>query len=250
MAACSKESTSGTAKITILGFGSLLSEKSSRRTFPDLEGFRLGRVPDHRRVFAHPAPIFFERGIANLESQEFCSLSAEPAPGCDFICSVFEVNSKDLVVASDDNATDNTNMIPSAAFLEREEEFDIQLVSYVDDADQTTSTATRKKGILCMRSSDEAYIRQWGQERFERQFRRWGLDTIWNYPRESSIKPCAAYLRHCVLAAEKMGKACYDSFCDETFLVDRTTTIRDYLKQHPDVMTTLPPLELAERYGG
>jgi hypothetical protein len=42
-------------KITILGFGSLMSVKSARLTFPDLENFCLGRVPDHRRVFAHPA---------------------------------------------------------------------------------------------------------------------------------------------------------------------------------------------------
>ena len=48
--------------ITILGFGSLLSERSSRTTFPDLFNFRLGRVRNYRRVFGHPASIFFQRG--------------------------------------------------------------------------------------------------------------------------------------------------------------------------------------------
>ncbi len=60
--------------ITILGFGSLLSQKSSRVTFPTLRNFRLGRVRDHRRVFAHPASIFFQRGIANLDTLEMSSL--------------------------------------------------------------------------------------------------------------------------------------------------------------------------------
>jgi hypothetical protein len=46
--------------IKILGFGSLLSERSSRMTFPKLENFRLGRVPNFRRVFGHPASIFFQ----------------------------------------------------------------------------------------------------------------------------------------------------------------------------------------------
>lgn len=45
--------------ITILGFGSLLSLQSARLTFPTLTNFRLGRIPNHRRVFAHPASIFF-----------------------------------------------------------------------------------------------------------------------------------------------------------------------------------------------
>ena len=53
------------AKTTILGFGSLLSEQSSRLTFPDLENFRLVRVPNYRRLMQHPASIFFQRGIAD-----------------------------------------------------------------------------------------------------------------------------------------------------------------------------------------
>ena len=51
------------AKTTILGFGSLLSEQSSRLTFPDLENFRLVRVPNYRRLMQHPASIFFQRGM-------------------------------------------------------------------------------------------------------------------------------------------------------------------------------------------
>lgn len=49
--------------LTLVGFGSLLSETSSRATFPTLDRFRLGRVQGFRRVFRHPAAIFFERGM-------------------------------------------------------------------------------------------------------------------------------------------------------------------------------------------
>ncbi|PUZ66400.1 hypothetical protein GQ55_3G305000 [Panicum hallii var. hallii] len=51
-------------RISVVGFGSLLSERSARSTFPDLEGFRVAALRGFRRVFAHAAPIFFERGIA------------------------------------------------------------------------------------------------------------------------------------------------------------------------------------------
>jgi len=49
--------------VTLVGFGSLLSETSSCTTFPTLTNFRLGRVRGFRRIFRHPAAIFYERGM-------------------------------------------------------------------------------------------------------------------------------------------------------------------------------------------
>jgi len=57
-------------------------------------------------------------------------------------------------------------------------------------------------------------------------------------------------MQHCVLVAKAMGPKCYDLFMDEPFLVDRTTTIREYLEQNPHIMETELPPELAEWYGG
>jgi hypothetical protein len=225
-------------KITILGFGSLLSERSSRTTFPELENFRLGRVANHRRVFGHPASIFFQRGIANLETKEISSLSAELCQGHQgFICSVFEVPSKDMM----------NDGIPSAAFLEREEEFNI-----VTGIEYTSlgNPDLKGKGILCTASSDAAYLSRWGEERFEQQYKKYGVDTIWGWDRDSGLQPCAVYLRHCYLAAKSMGEECFNSFLDETFLVDRTTTVRDYILNHPEVLETQPPKELVGRYSG
>jgi len=253
--------------ITILGFGSLLSLQSSRMTFPTLKNFRLGRVHNHRRVFGHPASIFFQRGIANLDSLQMSSLSCEYVEGSSFICSVFEVPNEGL---SSTNANGN-NWIPSQAFLQREEEFDIAMVPYEeltdDDISSSTNndTATVKKGVICRRSTDESYISQWGIDHFNKQYKQYGVDTIWGYDETSGLRPCPVYLRHCVLASwncridgkdndswsiDGKGGLCYNSFLDETYLVDRKTTIRQYLKQHPKVMDTEPPEELKERYGG
>ena len=240
-------------KITILGFGSLLSESSSRLTFPNLTNFRLGRVPGYRRVFAHPASIFFQRDIADLSTKEMSSLSAESCAGASFVCSVFEVPMKGLIMEEVPR-----RFCPSQAFREREEEFNIQLVPYEeldnDDVSNDQDISRIKKnntlGVLCMRSTDEAYISMWGQKHFDRQYKAFGVNTIWNFGLDSGLRPCAVYLRHCTLAAQSMGSECYNSFLDETFLVDRTTTIRSYLHEYPDIMKTLPPPELATRYGG
>ena len=96
--------TAATATVTILGLGSLLSERSSRSTFPELKNFRLGRIPKYRRVFGHPASIFFQRGLANTTTHEYSSLSAEAldvfgdisssSVEAGFICSVFEGKQK------------------------------------------------------------------------------------------------------------------------------------------------------------
>ena len=88
---------------TIIGFGSLLSETSARGTFPTLKNFRVDKIRGFRRVYAHvgaysacvlillhtvPVPtkmishahtasIFLQRGIANIDTKEMASLSAE-----------------------------------------------------------------------------------------------------------------------------------------------------------------------------
>eukprot|EP00547_Thalassionema_nitzschioides_P006610 CAMPEP_0194211614 /NCGR_PEP_ID=MMETSP0156-20130528/10700_1 /TAXON_ID=33649 /ORGANISM="Thalassionema nitzschioides, Strain L26-B" /LENGTH=243 /DNA_ID=CAMNT_0038939223 /DNA_START=88 /DNA_END=819 /DNA_ORIENTATION=- len=227
--------------ITVLGLGSLLSERSSRTTFPNLCNFRLGRVPNYRRVFGHPASVFFQNDVANSVTLEMSSLSAEYAgddEATGFICSIFEVPN-DMMMKDG---------IPSVAYLEREEEFDIVSVPYLDFT--AIGEKKREGGILCTRSSDETFLERWGKERFEKHYKKYGIHTIWGWKPDSGLRPCAPYLRHCVLAAKAMGQECYDSFLDETFLVDRTTTIRSYLESNPQIMITEPPPGLRERYGG
>lgn len=46
------------------------------------------------------------------------------------------------------------------------------------------------------------------------------------------------------------GGAAYESFLRETFLWDRVTSIEEHLSRRPDIMTTLPPPSVANRYTG
>ena len=239
--------------MTILGFGSLLSERSSRLTFPDLKNFRLGRLRNYRRVFAHPTALFFRRGIADLSTLQIGTLSVEPCPGHDCIVTVFQVPNKDML----------EDGIPSQLFLEREPEYDIVLESYeelgqqqqeeghgAESSSAAQRSANNKMGILCRRSTDEAYLERWGAAHFEESYGKYGVTTIWNWSADSGLRPCAVYLRHCYLAAQAMGDECFASFLDDTFLVDRKTTIRHYVQQYPEVLQVEPPPELEQRYGG
>ena len=57
-------------------------------------------------------------------------------------------------------------------------------------------------------------------------------------------------MRHCVLAARRLGPVAHDSFLDATVLADRRTSAREWLAANPGIMEEEPPASLADRYGG
>mmetsp|Transcript_2984 Transcript_2984/g.10774 ORF Transcript_2984/g.10774 Transcript_2984/m.10774 type:complete len:306 (-) Transcript_2984:608-1525(-) len=229
--------------ISIVGFGSLLSRRSCLSTFGAVKDFRPARLKNYRRVFAHLAPIFIRRGIANLETKEMSSLSVEPCPGESIVVSLFELSSEEI-----------------GSFIEREHEFRFTAVQ----TEEMDGTVSRKLSVACTRFSDVEYRARCeepdgaskeeqeqlkfgvrGGEYFER-YGQYEIDRIWR----DDLLPCPLYLRHCVLAAQALGEEAFNSFLDDTFLGDRTTTIRQYLSRRADIMELVPPPELAERYNG
>ncbi|XP_042421117.1 uncharacterized protein LOC122009157 isoform X1 [Zingiber officinale] len=215
--------------LSVLGFGSLLSERSARSTFPDLKNFRIAVLRGFRRVFAHVAPIFFERGIANEATGEVSSLSVEPCEGEFLIVTVFEIKKEGV-----------------PAFIERENEFRF-LAVYPEYLDGISFT---NPAVVCARYSDEEYfhIRCKGNKgTFFNQYGRYNIQKIWR----DDILPCRVYLRHCVLAAKNLGELAYDNFLDHTFISDRKTSIGEYLNSTGSgIMEEEPPEVLKYRYGG
>lgn len=216
-------------KVTIIGFGSLLSETSSRGTFPNLTNFREVRVCSYARKFQHPAFIFFNRGIADLEAKTYSSLSTEPCPGAGFVAVAFEIEGES-----------------KEAWLKREEEFEFHFADYIEK-DGSTS-----QGVMCCAPAvrdDSIFIERWGQEKYQRSLEDSGLTAIWNREANKGILPCSVYLRHCVLACRSRSQDCEDSFMDETYLEDGRS-IRAYLKDNEWVMNLQPPESLIGRYSG
>ncbi|MED6211243.1 hypothetical protein PIB30_071829 [Stylosanthes scabra] len=215
--------------ISICGFGSLLSERSARSTFPDLLNFRVARLNGFRRVFAHVAPVFFERGIAKPETMEISSLSVEPCEGETLIVTVFEIRKSE---------------IPD--FIKREVEFRFLAVL----PETLDGKPFDFPAVLCTRYSDEEFLNircKGSKEVYFQQYGRWNIDKIWR----DDVFPCRVYLRHCVLAAKNLGDTAYDNFLDHTYLADRKTTIREYLATTGSgIMEEEPPESLKYRYGG
>ncbi|KAH9683611.1 hypothetical protein KPL71_027739 [Citrus sinensis] len=219
--------TSPDGFISISGFGSLLSENSARSTFPNLINFRVAKLRGFRRVFAHVAPIFFERGIAKPETKEISSLSVEPCEGETLIVTVFEIKKSEI-----------------PAFIKREHEFRF-LAVLPETLDGKPFT---NRAVLCARSSDEEFFQircKGSKEIYFHHYGRYNIDKIWR----DDILPCRVYLRHCVLAAKNLGDEAYNNFLDHTFLGDRKTTIREYLATTgAGIMEEAPPESLKTRY--
>ena len=78
----------------------------------------------------------------------------------------------------------------------------------------------------------------------------WVAEPINYWYCRDDVLPCRVYLRHCVLAAQKLGEAALDSFLDHTYLADRTTTVRQHLNTDPTIMAEKPPDSLSSRYSG
>jgi hypothetical protein len=210
----------GSGFFTICGFGSLLSERSARSTLPGLKNFRKARIVDsssfaYRRVFAHTADVFFERGIADAPTREVASLSIERVGNT--------TPTEPMVVTAFEAPYDSETI---AAFVAREHEFRLVAV-HLDDG---------SVAVACERFSDDEYVKtrfNGDRQAFEK---RWGViwqdgygnKTVWH---DESVLPCRLYFRHCVLAARKLGREEEDNFLRTTFLADRSTTAGEWLER-------------------
>ncbi|XP_031742582.1 uncharacterized protein LOC101211619 isoform X2 [Cucumis sativus] len=123
--------------ISVCGYGSLLSERSARSTFPELINFRIARLNNFRRVFGVIAPIFFEHDIAKPETKEISSVFAEPCEGETIIITVFEIKKFEI-----------------PAFIERE--FAFRFLTVLPET--LDGKLYHKPAVLCSRSTDEEFF--------------------------------------------------------------------------------------------
>ena len=216
--------------VTLLGYGALLSESSSR--FPHV------RVKHHKRVFAHPHLFLIKEGLIDpMSSLHLATLSAEPSD---------DASSSFVVAAFDVMLTDEQRV----DFVKREPEYDIVSTPYYDmNCDDDDDSEPLGNGIICLASKDCDLRDIDHLHAISTRLKDKG--GIWHWPLDSGLLPANIYLRHCLLAVQKAGGAANSSFLEDTYLVDRKTTLKEYLDEHEDmVMASQPPTYLATRFGG
>ncbi|KAE8681168.1 putative protein phosphatase 2C 73-like [Hibiscus syriacus] len=208
---------SPSGQISICGFGSLVSERSARSTFPSLLNFRVAKLKGFRRVFAHVAPIFFDRGIPSQKLRElefrFLAVLPETLDGEPF-----------------------ANPAVLCGRYSDEEFFQIRCKGSKDIYFQQYGRCNIEKIWQDDILQCHVYLRHC---------------LIFSVCISCRAVPCSAYLQHCVLAAKNLGDIAYNNFLDHTFLGDRTTTMRTYsTTTGSGIMEEQPPESLKSRYGG
>jgi len=195
--------------ISVVGYGSLLSEHSARQTVPALDNFRLVRVPGFRRIFNKVGVVFLSRHGAAPDSLFLASCSTEVSADSEIICSQFECSAEDFV-----------------ELYEREHRF-----RWIE-VDTVSLTGEITRGRMCTGYDDLEYRlnKCITSQEYEVRVGRYYTGKVWR----DDILPYPRYLAFCLQAAESQGVAVLDNFLDSSFLADGVTSIRCYLELDAD----------------
>lgn len=197
--------------ISVVGYGSLLSEQSARQTVPELDNFRLVRVPGYRRIFNKVGVVFFSRHGASEANLDIASCSTEPAHDTEIICCQFECSEEAF-----------------AELYEREHRFrwiEVDTVSLKQAEDAT--------GRMCTGYSDAEYRlnKCITASEYHRRVGQFYSGPLWR----EDILPFPRYLAFCLQSAATQGDLVLDNFLDTTFLADGVTSIRQHIDNTPSL---------------
>lgn len=194
--------------ISVIGYGSLLSEQSARETVPELENFRLVEVPGFRRIFNKVGIVFFSRHGASETDLEIASCSTEACSEASIVCSQFECSEEAFL-----------------GLYEREHRF-----RWVE-VETLGQRGERSLGRICTGYNDQDYRlnKCITDDEYQRRVGQFYSGALWR----DDILPFPRYLAFCLQAASSQGEAVLDNFLDNSYLADGMTSIRHYLKSVP-----------------
>lgn len=194
--------------ITVLGYGSLLSERSARDSIRGLQNYRLVRVPGYKRVFNKVGIYFIYAYGVSPDDTRIASCATRPDPDHDIYAVAFECSEDEFMVLF-------------------EREYKLRWVG----ADYIEANGTTARARMCAEDTDENFrlnkcIRD---DDYHRRVGQHYSGKIWR----DDVLPFPTYLRHCLDAAASHGAHVLDNFLDSSFLADGTTSIRTYIQQNP-----------------
>lgn len=199
----------GDRRITVAGYGSLLSEPSARETAPELRNFTLCRIEGYQRAFDKVAMVFFQRHGASEDRRDIAALSAFPKAGASMIGCRFDVAESDYL-----------------AIYEREHRY---RWAYADTFALDGGEAVRAR--LAVSTSDEDYRlnKCVTEAEYHHRVGRYYGGKLWR----DDVLPFPTYLAHVLRAARSAGDEVYANVLDTTWLADRRTSLRAYLAANP-----------------
>ena len=196
--------------ITVLGYGSLLSEQSARDSAANLRNFRPVVVQDFIRIFNKVGIYLFREKIVSESDLEIAVCCARAKQNSQLHCSAFDCTDDDF-----------------AKIFNREHRYKWLEIEYLD------SNGNKGLGQLATEWNDHEYLHNRCESSSEYELRvgQYYKGKIWR----SDILPHPNYLKFCLIAAKNLGPDIEKNFANNSFLADGKTTIGEYLKLNPHI---------------
>lgn len=190
--------------IEVIGYGSLLNEKSARKTLPGLSDFRLGLVKDTIRIFNKVGVVFFEKYKIDDEAITISSCSTRKRSGAEMCVSIFQCSEQEFEL-----------------LYEREHRFRWIEVEYKDVNNRLG------KGRMCTEYTDAEYLinKCVTQAEYERRVGQYYRGKLWR----NDILPFPVYLKYCLESAKQCGPEVLENFLTQSYLADGFTSIKQFL---------------------
>lgn len=195
--------------IVIIGLGSLMCEKSARKTCPDLRNFHYVKLTGYKRIFNKTDSFLVRRGNITEDTTACACLSIVPDPEIkNMTVSSFEIPIKDW-----------------PALVYREFEYRLSYVPYL------TFDGNIGTGIACFgdyKDDNECAIAMrvdpFRLQRWE-EFQSLYKGPMWRY----DLEPEPEYLKQCIKTVTNLGLDYLENFITTTF-VGNGQSIKSYLE--------------------
>ena len=201
--------------ITIVGYGSLLSEQSARRSMPSVAHFRVAHLAGYRRVFDLISPTQVRRGNTKPTDRERAVVVAHRcAEATQPLCvSLFEVHPSEL-----------------RAYREREDRYNVIVLPH-DAVLPAGSIPADSHAILCEATTEAAYRADkcLDDAHFHDKVGQYLQGTpLWGSGAASDVLPSRRYLRFLLEELHALGGDIFDNFVDTSFIADGRS-VREYV---------------------
>mmetsp|Transcript_16741 Transcript_16741/g.15098 ORF Transcript_16741/g.15098 Transcript_16741/m.15098 type:complete len:226 (-) Transcript_16741:24-701(-) len=197
-----------TNSITVFGYGSLMSFKSTLSTMPSARNFRAGYLPNYIRIFNIVSVLAICKGVSNEETKEMSVLAIRPTnnPNDKVYGCLFDIPSEEL-----------------PAYLLREQRYKFKYITVTD-----LSTKENINCITVIENTDDEYRSTLSSAmEYDQKVGKYYQGQLWG---RKDVLPVREYLIRCLLAAFELGDNQYvNNLLDQTLLADEKTLLRDYV---------------------
>ena len=195
--------------LTVIGFGSLMSEQDARRSCPNLTNIRAISVPGYTRIFNKIDGNLKAADLDRLsQSRMIANWGMFEREGCKVLGAAFEVPGGEY-----------------PALVKREREYRLEKARFKN------TDGTVENGIACCGfRNNAAFLKHLEAEPMQRAFymeraKPSPNSIVWT----DNILPYNRYLAFVLTAARNLSDAHLINLLEESFLADGTTTVGSYL---------------------